>query len=170
MNLEGLSIVLHPAEILTSVATPVERVDDDIRALAHAMVELMDQADGVGLAAPQVGVGLRMFVTIDPEDERGAQVWINPELEVIDETSQSGIEGCLSLPGIDVSVARPRGVRIRGLGLDGQMREAESCEHIARVWQHEHDHLDGRLIIDRMSTMDRMRNRRALRALIGRAT
>ena len=74
-------------------------------------------------------------------------------------------EGCLSLPGITIRVTRPTGVRIRGLDLDGQAIEAESNEHLGRVWQHEVDHLDGRLITDYMSSMDRIRNRRAIRDL-----
>lgn len=166
MDLEGLRILLYPAQVLERVAEPVASVDADIVSLVGEMARLMREADGVGLAAPQVGVSKRLFVTMDPGDEAQVVAWINPEIDVLDDTLEAGIEGCLSLPGIDVSVRRPAAVRIRGVGLDGKPQEATSSEHIARVWQHEHDHLDGRLIIDRMSTMDRMRNRKALRSLL----
>lgn len=165
MDIEDREILLYPAAELTRVAEPVEAVDATIRALAGRMLELMHAAEGMGLAAPQVGVLLRLFVTRDPLDACDGIVWINPEVEIIDDTLESGIEGCLSLPGIDVTVRRAAGVRIRGLDLDGAKVEAVSSEVMGRVWQHEYDHLEGRLIIDRMSTMDRLRSRRALRDL-----
>jgi peptide deformylase len=111
---------------------------------------------------------VRLFVTRDPQEACDGIIWVNPTIEVIDDTIASDIEGCLSLPEIDVTVRRPVGVRICGHDLDGNVIEEESSEHIARVWQHEYDHLDGRLITDRMSTMDRIRSRRALRTLLQR--
>ena len=168
MDAASLQIRLYPDPGLAQVAEPVEAVTPEIQALAHRMGELMVEADGIGLAAPQVGVSKRLFVTRDPDDPEAAVVWINPTLEVIDDTCASSIEGCLSLPDIDVSVVRPVGIRITGTDLDGATCTLESDQHIARVWQHEYDHLEGRLIIDRMSTMDRLRSRRALRALKGR--
>lgn len=166
MNVDDREILLYPAPVLSQVAQRIEAVDATVQALARRMLELMYEADGVGLAAPQVGVPKRVFVTRDPGDATASVVWVNPELTIVDDTMESGIEGCLSLPGLDVSVRRAVGVHIRGLDLDGNAIEAVSSDHIARVWQHEHDHLDGRLIIDRMSTMDRLRSRRAIRDLV----
>jgi peptide deformylase len=168
MDVEPLQVRIYPDPVLMQIATPVGDIDEGIRALAGRMIDLMYAADGIGLAAPQVGVPKRIFVTRDPDDENRAIVWINPILEVIDEDMVCDSEGCLSLPDIDVNVQRPTGIRIRGEDLDGREMIMESCEHIARVWQHECDHLDGRLIIDRMSTMDRLRCRRAIRALVER--
>ncbi|MDG2424581.1 MAG: peptide deformylase [Phycisphaerales bacterium] len=161
----NLGILTHPHPTLRMPAQPVEEVDDLVRAVAVRMFQLMEEAAGIGLAAPQIGLSWRMFVTRDPEDETKNSVWINPELEVIEDSKESDEEGCLSLPGILVNVNRPLGIRIRGLNERGEPVDEVSNEHIARVWQHEHDHLDGRLIIDRMSSMDRLRNRRALRDL-----
>jgi len=168
MDVDALQVRIYPDPVLKQIATPVSAIDEGVRALAGRMIDLMYAADGIGLAAPQVGVSKRLFVTRDPDDAVRALVWINPVLDVIDEGMASDSEGCLSLPDIDVNVQRPTGIRIRGVDLDGREMVMESCEHIARVWQHECDHLDGRLIIDRMSTMDRLRCRRAIRALVER--
>jgi peptide deformylase len=165
MDLEALQLRIYPDPVLLQKATAVSAIDEGIRVLADGMLDVMFAADGIGLAAPQVGVSKRLFVTRDPKDEVRGVVWINPLLEVIDECMASDSEGCLSLPDIDVTVHRPLGIRIRGLDLDGREMVMESCGHIARVWQHECDHLDGRLIIHRMSTMDRLRCRKVIRAL-----
>ena len=161
----ALDIIAHPNPTLRHKAQPVKEVDDEVRAVVDRMFELMTEAEGIGLAAPQVGVPWRLFITRDPEEQARGCVWINPELEIVDESTEIDEEGCLSLPGILVNVNRPLGIRIRGLDEHGKSIESISSEHIARVWQHENDHLDGRLIIDRMSSMDRLRNRRALRDL-----
>lgn len=168
MDVEAPQVRIYPDPVLKQIATPVGDIDEGIRALAGRMIDLMYAADGIGLAAPQVGVSKRIFVTRDPDDEIRAIVWINPILEVIDEEMVCDSEGCLSLPDIDVKVQRPTGIRISGLDLEGREVVMESGEHIARVWQHECDHLDGRLIIDRMSTMDRLRCRKVIRELVER--
>ena len=161
----NLDILSHPHPTLRLKAEPVQKVTDEVRAVVDRMFELMNEAEGIGLAAPQVGVSWRLFITRDPDEQSRGCVWINPELEIIEESTEIDEEGCLSLPGILVNVNRPLGIRIRGLDEHGEPVESASSEHIARVWQHEYDHLDGRLIIDRMSSMDRLRNRRAIRDL-----
>jgi len=163
-----LQIVLHPAPVLRAVATPVEGVTEEVQAVAERMLELMHEAEGIGLAAPQVGLPWRMFVTRDPDDREavsGGCVFINPAVEIVDATPEESEEGCLSLPGIEVLVRRPVGIRMTATGLDGDRLVQERADHFARVYQHELDHLNGTLIIDRMSTMDRLRNRRAIRDL-----
>ena len=169
MDVDALTIRLYPDAALMQVAAVVDPIDADTAALAARMLSLMHEADGVGLAAPQVGILQRVFVTRDSSQATHGIVWVNPVLEVIDETLLEDSEGCLSLPDIDVNVRRPQGVRITGRNLDGDEVTCTSDEYIARVWQHECDHLDGRLIIDRMSTMDRLRNRKAMRAMLKRA-
>lgn len=162
-----LSIVLFPDPILKTMAVAVPAVTDEVRAVASRMLELMDEAEGIGLAAPQVGLNWRLYVTRYPEDHGapGGLVFVNPVIEVIDPTPEEDSEGCLSLPGIDVLVRRPTGIRVTAIDLNGDEFVMEWDDHFARVCQHETDHLDGILIIDRMSTMERLRNRKAIRAL-----
>jgi peptide deformylase len=160
-----LAIVHYPHAVLRQKAEPVPSVDDEVRAVAERMIELMHQAPGVGLAAPQVGLPWRMFVanpTGDPGDDR---VYINPELYDAHGGNAARDEGCLSLPNITVEVSRPNAITIRATGLDGQAFEETGDDLLARIWQHEFDHLDGVLIIDKMSPMDRMANKRAIKDL-----
>lgn len=161
---EKLAIVRYPAPVLREVAQPIEQIDEAVKAVVAKMIELMHQAPGVGLAAPQVGLPWRMFVA-NPTGETGDdRVYINPTLELAGEKSAHD-EGCLSLPNITVEVTRPTGATIRATNLDGETFEETSEEFIARIWQHEYDHLDGVLIIDKMGPMDRMANKRALKEL-----
>jgi peptide deformylase len=164
---DSLSILLHPSKILRERARNVPDVDEQVRAVASRMIELMQEHEGIGLAAPQVGVAWRLFVTrhADDRDRPGGLVYINPTIEVLDGTRAEDQEGCLSLPGVDVLIRRPISVRLRATSLDGEEVVEECDEHFARVWQHEVDHLDGVLIIDRMNTMERLRNRKAIRDL-----
>jgi peptide deformylase len=164
----SLRIVLYPAEVLTRKADPVAEVDDHVRAVAERMIELMHEARGVGLAAPQVGLPWRMFVTDTTGEGQSGKVYINPEL--FDPTPQTAPrdEGCLSLPQITGEITRPVGISIRGLNEQGQPIEERSEEFPARVWQHEFDHLDGTLILDKMTRMDRMANKRLIRDLESR--
>ena len=104
-------------------------------------------------------------MTRDPENEDGGIAWINPRLEVTNKEIVSDEEGCLSLPEVRGDVRRPAGIQISGHGIDGQPITTQSDDFIARVWQHENDHLDGILITDKMSTMDKLVNRRLIRTL-----
>ena len=162
---QRLAIVHYPDPILRTKAKPVPAIDEEVRAVARRMIELMHEADGIGLAAPQVGLPWRMFVTRGLGEDDPELVFINPILEVIDREGTVHEEGCLSLPGINVDIRRPKGIRLTAQGLDGKPFTLESAEFPARVWQHEHDHLEGVLIINRMSPMDRLATRRALKDL-----
>jgi len=162
---DKLKIVHYPAGVLRRKASPVPEVTDDIRAIASRMLELMHEAPGVGLAAPQVGLGLRLFVaseTGEPEDD---MVFINPVILQPTEEMEDMEEGCLSLPEIRGQVRRPRGVTIQAIDLRGEPFSLRSEELPARIWQHETDHLDGVLIIDRMTPMERRANQKQLRQL-----
>jgi peptide deformylase len=150
----------YPDDALRMAARPVEQFDDDLRRLSERMSQLMVDASGVGLAATQVGVLQRMFV-FAPDGDRILTL-VNPEL-----VSQSGEtdvedEGCLSMQGVTVSVERPIAVRIQGRDERGK-RVAYDLEGMAaRIAQHEFDHLDGTLILDRTTPEDR---RKALAVL-----
>jgi peptide deformylase len=160
----GHDIVWYPDPVLKRRAEPVGAVDDGIRALVEDMFAVMREEEGLGLAAPQVGRSLRIFIT-EEHEQHPARVFINPRLIAADGPVAVRDEGCLSLPGIRVGVRRPAHVRIEALGLDGERFELEDCGLMGRCWLHEHDHLEGRLITDWMSPIDRLAARRALRDL-----
>lgn len=146
-------------------AAPIEHIDDLVRAVAARMIDLMHEAEGVGLAAPQVGLPWRMFVT-HAQDEAQPQVYINPHLQPVAGSPRvRHEEGCLSLPGIYVEVDRPAAVELTALDLEGNELRLSDDSTRARVWQHEFDHLNGVLIIDKMSPLDRLATRRALKDL-----
>ena len=162
---KALQIVLYPHPVLREVAQPLDAVDDHVRAVADRMIELMHEARGVGLAAPQVGLPWRMFV-INPTNEPGDDlVIINPELSAPGPYTEPRDEGCLSLPGITAEVTRPTEITLNALDRDGQPFTLTSDDFPARVWQHEFDHLDGVLILDKMTRIDRMANKRAIQEL-----
>ncbi len=165
-KLDTLCIVRYPDPVLKRVAgaVAVGDVDADLAALAKRMIVLMHLAEGVGLAAPQVGVSLRMFVCNPTGEEDSDRVCINPRI-IESSGAESAEEGCLSLPGVTVSVRRATRVVMQAIGLDGTPFELTGEELSARVWQHETDHLDGRLIIDSMSGTDEITNRRAIKQL-----
>jgi len=162
---DRLRILHYPHPALRRRCEPVTRFDAELEAVARRMLELMHAAPGVGLAAPQVGLDWRLFVA-NPTGEAGDdRIYVNPALS--DPTPETGDEeeGCLSLPEVNIVQRRPVGITIRAQDLAGSAFEERSLELPARIWQHEYDHLEGRLIIDRMSPVERAANRRALRAL-----
>jgi peptide deformylase len=163
-----LRIVLYPDPVLHRRAEPVETVDETVRAVAENMIALMFEADGVGLAAPQVGLSWRMFVARAIDDDDEPNVFINPVLELHRSEPIIREEGCLSLPNITADIRRPEVVTITALGLDGRPFTLENEGFVARVWQHEFDHLEGVLITDRMSPIDRLATRKALKAMESR--
>jgi peptide deformylase len=143
----------------------VDPSDPTVQAVARKMVEIMLEFNGVGLAAPQVGLAWRLFVTRDPDNEEGGIAWINPVIDLLCDEVESDEEGCLSLPEIRGDIRRSINIRISGHDIDGNHSSQESDGFMARVWQHENDHLDGILIIDKMSKMDKLVNRRLIRNL-----
>lgn len=160
----SLEIVTYPRPVLRQKAQPVDAPAELVRAVACRMTELMYQADGIGLAAPQVDLAWRMFVTRGFDEDDVDRVYINPELRISGELSARE-EGCLSLPGINVQVRRPMSAVITATNLDGETFTLASDEFPARVWQHEFDHLNGVLIIDRLSPLDRLAVRKPLKEL-----
>ncbi len=147
-----LDIVVYPKEPLLKAAAPVKKFGPELAKFVEDMQETMEVFDGVGLAAPQVGVSRRILVYRLPEEE--AQCLINPE--ILDrEGSETAEEGCLSLPMLYAPVARARKIRVRALDLLGNPREFEAAELEARVIQHECDHLDGMVILDRLDVLTR---------------
>jgi peptide deformylase len=148
--------------VLKSRATPVDRFDDALRLQVQRMGGLMNDALGVGLAAPQLGLSQRLLVyRVGPDAPLIALA--NPEVEWASDETEAMEEGCLSLPGIHVDVERAVHVRVRAVDEHGEDRRVEASGLEARVIQHEIDHLDGVLILDRTSKDQRKEAMRALR-------
>ncbi|MEP6666496.1 MAG: peptide deformylase [Nocardioidaceae bacterium] len=145
--------------ILRSTAVPVVDFDKQLRTLVQDLTETMLAAPGAGLAAPQLGVGLRVF-TYNVEDVVGHLV--NPELTLSDET-QTGDEGCLSIPGLTFDCTRAFGVVARGFDMYGEPVVLEGTDKLARCIQHETDHLDGILFVDRLDAETRKAAMKAIR-------
>src|SRR3954451_3975282 len=159
-----LKIIFYPDPRLRKTSEKVTVFDQSLKDLAARMLELMRAARGVGLAAPQVGENVRMFV-MNPSGEAGDdRVYVNPVLTDA-EGEEEGEEGCLSLPGINAKVWRNKKLKMQAHDLAGNPIEETADGYIARVWQHEIDHLNGTMIIDRMGPVARLASRRILREL-----
>ena len=154
---EPLPILTPPAAILRVKARPVGPHDDSVvRALVPRMMAAMYAAPGVGLAAPQVGVGLRLAVVdLMPDDTPMPRHLVNPEIVRVSEEWATREEGCLSLPGHYADVSRPARVLVRYMDLEGVRQEIEAEGLLAACLQHEIDHLDGVLFVDHLSALKR---------------
>jgi peptide deformylase len=140
--------------VLRETCREVEAIDDDVRALVDDLLETMYAEDGIGLAAPQIGVPLRVFVYDVRDDELDPGVLVNPR--IVEATGkQKEVEGCLSIPGLDEVVERSGQVVVEGLDRDGEPVRIEATGLLSRCLQHENDHLDGVLFIDRVSPLKR---------------
>jgi peptide deformylase len=159
-----MHILSYPDPVLRQKAKPVEAFDAALRDFVGQMIRAMNEAGGLGLAAEQVGAGQRVAI-VSPDGEPGHEtVLVNPEITASDGWEEAE-EGCLSFPGIYVRLGRFLRVRVAYRDLDGQTRELEAEGLLARAVQHELDHLDGRLLVDRMNAVQRMSHRRRLKEL-----
>jgi len=156
-----LPIVSIPDKILRQKTRPVTRFDADLQRLIDNMIETLREANGVGLAAPQVGqpIQLAVILTLPDEDDDGNEiedtrelfVIINPEIFWRSKETTTGIEGCLSIPGYLGEVERHESVRVRGLDRHGRKVRLRLYDWTARIFQHEIDHLNGELYIDKLT-------------------
>ena len=161
---QELRIELYPNPVLKKDCAPIERFDDELQRFAVGMVELMLRAKGVGLAAPQVGVSIKLFVCNSTGEPADSQIHINPIFTEL--TGATEIEeGCLSIPGVDVTMRRATTAVMQTQDAHGQKKTMTTTDLLARIWQHEADHLEGRLIVDNMSTSDEITNRKILKQL-----
>ena len=161
-----MNVVCYPSEILSRPTPRVEKFEPGLRDLARRMFDIMYQANGVGLAGPQAGLSLRLCVmNCDPDHKsEGELVMINPE--ILEQSGREvGEEGCLSFPGIFIEISRAQRVKVRYQNLDGQERTFEAEGLPARAVQHEIDHLNGSLLIHKMSVVQKLAHRRALKML-----
>jgi peptide deformylase len=147
-------IVTLPDPILRRKAKPVERFNQDLQDLINDMIETMREAPGVGLAAPQVGVGDRVIVVEYPVEEKEdapkkLYVMVNPEIKFLSPETELGIEGCLSVPGLQGEVDRALEIIVKGKNRNGNPMRVRAKDWMARIFQHEIDHLDGVVFTDR---------------------
>jgi len=178
-DVSELDITTYPEAVLRQRASTIPSVTDEVRAVADRMIEVMHRLEGIGLAAPQVGLSWRMFVAhVHHDEEEGRfadadppsatlqpEVYINPALSDFSPEREPFNEGCLSLPKIRGEVIRPTSVTISYTDRFGAQHIRRATGLLARCWQHEMDHLDGVLIIDRMTQMSRLKNRQLVRDL-----
>ncbi len=169
-DIDALEIIKYPDPRLEEISTPIDDVQansDRLRALIEKMAELMFDFNGVGLAAAQVGLTVRLFLacpTFEPDD---LHVYINPKI-VDYQGAEVREEGCLSFPGIFAKIKRPAKVTMRAAGLDGK-EFTTACDGLhGRICLHEIDHLEGSLLVDRMSSLAKLANRKALQELENR--
>jgi len=146
-----LEVLRYPNSILRKKCDVIETIDDEVVRLARDMLETMYDGNGIGLAAPQVGIS-RQLIVLDIGD--GPLALINPKI-VEAEGSDTMEEGCLCLPGINVDVERSARVRVTGLDPKGEELDIDADDLLARALQHEIDHLSGKLIIDKVSKLKR---------------
>jgi len=157
----------YPDPVLRKKTRPVRMFDEALARTAAEMVRAMRAAAGLGLAATQVGLAERMAI-ITTDDQPGHEtVIVNPEI-TRSEGWQESDEGCLSLPGIYIKIGRFARIRLKYQDLEGRAREMDAEDLLARAVQHELDHLDGRLLVDRMSPVQKMAHRRRLKELANR--
>lgn len=157
-----LPILEFPDPRLRTVAKPVDDFNDEVGQLVENMLETMYEASGIGLAATQVNVHKRVVVMDLSEDHSQPLVFINPEVEVLDQTPEEYDEGCLSVPGFFETVVRPSAVNISAYNSKGELFEIKADGLLAVCIQHEIDHLNGKLFVDYISPIKRQRIRSKL--------
>jgi peptide deformylase len=163
------AVTLYPEPLLRRTAEEVTTFDDDLGETVEAMYQLMFESQGVGLAAPQVSLGRRILV-MNAEGDRDKPelnlTLINPR--IVERTGDKMLmeEGCLSFPGIFAEITRPEDCVVEAVDVEGQPLRLELTGFASRVLQHEYDHLEGVLLVDRMSPADRLRNKTALGEMI----
>jgi len=166
IDVDKCRITHFPAEVLARRATPIEKIDDDVRRLVGKMIDIMLDNKGVGLAAPQVGVSLRLFIISLNGTRENVRVYVNPTVTPAGEVDATE-EGCLSVPGIFTKIRRFKKCAVSATDLEGSQFSEEAEGLYARALQHEYDHLEGATIVSRMSQTARIVHRKQLKRLAG---
>ncbi len=165
-----MKIVLSPDPVLRTSCTKIERVDNQIKKLAKDMAKTMYKAGGVGLAAPQVGKAIRLIVVdteYDGHTKKNPLTLINPQIVDASQVMIDSEEGCLSIPGISVSVKRHQSVVVRALNLNGDEIEIEAADDLfCRCLQHEIDHTNGITLFERLDPLARLKALEAYEAAL----
>lgn len=164
IDIESCRIMHYPAGVLSEPAKPIEKIDDNIRQLVEKMTDIMLKNGGIGLAGPQIGVPLRLFIISLDGTREGVKVYINPTVTPTDELD-SVDEGCLSVPGVSTKIRRYKKCTVTATDLDGNKSSKEAEGLLARALQHESDHINGLTIVNRMSQAARIVHRKQLKKL-----
>ncbi|MEJ2649650.1 MAG: peptide deformylase [Sedimentisphaerales bacterium] len=164
VDIDKCRITHYPADVLGKKAEPVKEINDNIKQLVEKMYELMRENRGVGFAAPQAGVSLRLFIISLDGSRENVKVFVNPavtpygNLDTIE-------EGCLSVPGVSAKIRRYKQAKVTATGLDGREFSEEAEGLYARALQHENDHLEGVTIVNRLGSAAKISNRKQLKKL-----
>jgi peptide deformylase len=164
IDVDKCGITHYPAQVLGGPALPVEKIDDNIRRLVARMTDIMIEQKGVGLAAPQAGVPLRLFIISIDGSRENVRVYINPTVSPGGQVEQNE-EGCLSVPGIYTKIKRYNKASVTATDLDGKLFTEQAEGLYARALQHEFDHIEGITIVNRMPTTSRIAHRKQLKKL-----
>jgi peptide deformylase len=164
VDVQKCHITHYPADVLAGRAKPVEKIDDNIRQLVQKMADIMLENKGVGLAAPQAGVPLRLFIISLSGTRENVKVYINPAITPAGEFDTIE-EGCLSVPGVRTKIRRYKKCSVTATDLDGNEFTEEAEGLYARALQHEFDHIEGTTIVNRMGQVAKIAHRRQLKKL-----
>jgi len=165
IDVEKCRITHYPAEVLAGRAAPVEKIDDNIRRLVEKMTDIMLENKGVGLAGPQVGVPLRIFIVSLDATRENVKVYINPTVTATTNEPQPIEEGCLSVPSVYTKIRRYKKCKVTATDLDGNEFTEEAEGLYARALQHEYDHIEGITIVNRMGQAAKIAHRKQLKKL-----
>jgi peptide deformylase len=164
IDIQKCRITHYPAKVLAKAAEPVEKIDDNIRRLAEKMTEIMLERKGIGLAAPQAGVPLRIFIISLDGTRESVKVYINPTVTPAGESSLVE-EGCLSVPDVRTNIRRYAKCTVTATDLDGNEFTEQAEGLYARALQHEYDHMQGITIVSRMGYTAKIAHRKQLKRL-----
>jgi peptide deformylase len=164
ININNCQITHFPAKVLAEPARPIEKIDESIRRLADKMADIMVEHKGVGLAGPQAGIPLRIFIISLDGKKENVRAYVNPTV-VCDGKTTSTEEGCLSVPGVFTKVRRYKKCTVTATDLDGNIFTEEADGLYARALQHEFDHINGITIADKMGTAAKIAHRKKLQKL-----
>jgi peptide deformylase len=164
VDIQKCHITHYPAEVLSQSAEPIKQIDDSIRQLVEKMTDIMLENKGIGLAGPQAGVALRIFIISLDMTRENVRVYINP-IVTTSGSLETMEEGCLSVPGVCTKIRRYEKCSVAATDLDGNEFVEDADGLYARCLQHEYDHIGGITIVNRMSSTARITNRRKLKEL-----
>ena len=162
MHMSDLKILIFPDPKLRKVAKKIEKFDKSLEILSKNMLKTMYEADGIGLAATQVDIHIRLVVMDLSEERNQPRVFVNPEYTILDKSPFTYGEGCLSIPGFNEEISRPSKILLKWQDLQGNFHEEQPDGIFTVCAQHEIDHLDGKLFVDYISPIKRDRIRKKL--------
>jgi peptide deformylase len=164
IDVDKCKITYYPAAVLRGRAQPVEKIDDEVRRLVTKMTDILVEKKGVGLAAPQAGLPLRLFIVSLTGKREDVRAYINPTVTPHGDLEETE-EGCLSVPGVWAKIRRYKKATVTATDLDGKEFTEEAEGLYARCLQHEYDHIEGTVIVNRMGPAARIAHRRQLKKL-----